>query len=259
MSFLENLTPQDQEFQNQSMSEQSESQVVSEPAVSRDIPDVPVDPVSVAPSDMVLPRRARRKKPPESAKKSGIREVYEWMDSLVVAIVAVVLLFTFVFRVVGVDGTSMLQTLQDSDRVVISHWFYTPSYGDIVVISRNYQNDESLEMTKQTEPIIKRVIATEGQEVDIDFEAGTVKVDGQLLVEDYVNTPTNVSYDISFPVTVPPGCVFVMGDNRNGSLDSRSSSIGMIDTRYILGRAYVRIWRIPESRFFKYDIFEWLA
>lgn len=184
------------------------------------------------------------------------REVFEWLDAIVAAIVTVVLLFTFVFRVVGVDGTSMLQTLQDKDKVIISNVHYTPAYGDIVVISRNYRNDDSMEVTKHTEPIIKRVIATGNQTVDIDFESGTVYVDGVALEESYVNTPTNRHYDIEFPVQVPEGYLFVMGDNRNGSLDSRSSEIGMVNEKYVLGKAFFRIWRDKKYRFSSGDLFD---
>ena len=96
---------------------------------------------------------------------------------------------------------------------------------------------ESTEIT----PIIKRVIATGGQTVDINFDRGVVFVDGEQLDESYVNTPTNVSYDVQFPVTVPEGSVFCLGDNRNHSYDSRASEIGMIDERYVLGKV---LWRI---------------
>ena len=103
-------------------------------------------------------------------------------------------------------------------------------------------------------PIIKRVIATEGQTVDIDFENGVVFVDGKRLIEPYTRTPTNLSYDVKFPITVKKNCVFVMGDNRNDSLDSRSSSIGdggMLDKRYILGKALIRIF--PFDKFGKIE------
>lgn len=168
----------------------------------------------------------------------------EGLDVVISAMIAVIILFIFVFRIPTIDGNSMNDTLFNGERVVISDLFYEPKYGDIVVISRNYTNDSN-SIERYSMPIIKRVIATEGQTVDIDFEKGTVYVDGKLLEEDYTRTPTNLSYDIKFPVTVKKNCVFVLGDNRNDSLDSRSSQIGdngMIDKRYILGRAFLRIF-----------------
>ena len=187
------------------------------------------------------------------------REAYDWLDAVVAAVVTVVLLFTFVLRQVGVDGESMLQTLQHKDRVIISNFMYEPKPKDIVVISRNYTNDEHLPVDRNTEPIIKRVVATAGQEVDINFEMGEVSVDGIVLQEEYINAPTHLKYDIDFPVTVPENCVFVMGDNRNHSLDSRNSAIGMVDEKYVLGKAYVRIWRDKEFRQSDNDIFAKLS
>ena len=124
----------------------------------------------------------------------------------------------------------MVPTLHNHDMVLTSNLFYTPKYGDIVV----FQTDSY----SKTEPLIKRVIATEGQTIDIDFNSGTVYVDGKALDEGYVNTPTNVSEDFTGPVTVPQGCVFVMGDNRNSSLDSRDNRVGMVDRRCLIGRVY---------------------
>lgn len=174
------------------------------------------------------------------------RDIFEWLEVIVTAMVAVVVVFTFVFKVVTIDGGSMRETLHNGDKVVISNLFYTPKQKDIVVISRNIDN--SYESESQA-PIIKRVIATEGQIVDIDFNTGMVYVDGVALDEPYTRTPTNLSYDIQFPVKVDDGCVFVLGDNRNDSHDSRSSLIGnngMIDTRYILGKAILKVFPFSE-------------
>ncbi len=170
--------------------------------------------------------------------------VFDWLEVLVHAIVAVVICFSFLFRIATIDGPSMRDTLQHGERVIITNLFYTPTAGDIVVISRNKENSVYTETADNT-PIIKRIIALEGQTVDIDFDEGVVYVDGIALKEDYARTPTNRSYDIEFPVTVDEGCVFVLGDNRNDSLDSRSSRIGdygMVDTRYILGHAVFRLF-----------------
>ena len=168
-----------------------------------------------------------------SKKRRLVQSAFEWADALVFAVVIVVLLFTFLFRTIAVEGSSMVPTLLNGDRLIVSHLFYQPQPGDIVVIIRP-END--------TTAIIKRIIAVEGQTVDIDFDAGSVMVDGQVLEETYINEPTNMKRDVDFPVTVPEGCVFVMGDNRNHSLDSRDSSIGMVDQRYILGKAVFRFF-----------------
>ena len=170
--------------------------------------------------------------------------ILESIDVFVSAIIAVIILFIFVFKVPTIDGDSMNDTLFNGERIVISNMFYKPKCGDIVVISRDYDNIPGV-TERSAMPIIKRVIATEGQTVDIDFEAGVVYVDGVALQEDYTRTPTNLSYDIKFPVTVKENHIFVLGDNRNNSLDSRSSQIGeggMIDTRYIMGKALIRIF-----------------
>ena len=170
--------------------------------------------------------------------------IFDWIEILVQAIIGVVICFSFLFRIATIDGPSMMDTLQHGERVVITNLFYTPKAGDIVVISRNAENSVYT-MNDDNTPIIKRIIATEGQTVDIDFEAGIVYVDGIALDEPYTRTPTNVKRDVEFPVTVDEGCVFVLGDNRNDSKDSRWSDIGnygMIDTRYILGHAVYRVF-----------------
>ena len=165
-----------------------------------------------------------------SQKKEDGRDLYEWTQALVCSVLAVVLLFTFVVRLIGVDGHSMVPTLQDGDRLLVLNalWDSDYAYGDIVVLRK-----ESF----MEEPIVKRVIATEGQTVDIDFASGSVYVDGELLEEDYINEPTYVEEGTEFPLAVPEGSIFVMGDNRNHSSDSRSSDLGTVDTRYVIGKA----------------------
>ena len=171
-------------------------------------------------------------------KKEDKGDAFDWLQTVVTALVACILIFVFAARTVGVVGPSMQQTLIEGDRLIISNLFYTPKYGDIVVLRKDTFKDD---------PIIKRVIATEGQTVDIDFDAGVVYIDGAALDEPYVNTPTYEREDFDGAVTVPEGCVFVMGDNRNRSTDSRTDSIGCVDTRYILGKAVLRI--TPLSKF----------
>ena len=166
---------------------------------------------------------------PEEQKPAG-RDLYEWTQALVCSVLAVVLLFTFVVRLIGVDGHSMVPTLQDGDRLLVltSLLDNDYQYGDIVVLRK-----ESF----MEEPIVKRVIAVEGQTVAIDFASGVVYVDDQPLEEPYINEPTYVEEGTQFPLTVPEGSIFVMGDNRNHSSDSRSSDLGTVDTRYVIGKA----------------------
>ena len=159
------------------------------------------------------------------------RDLYEWVQSLVGSVLVVVAIFTFVIRMMGVDGHSMLNTLQHGDRLLVvnSMLYHDYKYGDIVILRKNGVFDD--------DPIVKRVIAVEGQTVDIDFVSGAVYVDGELLEEDYINEPTYVEEGTEFPLTVPEGSIFVMGDNRNHSSDSRSSDLGTVDTRYVIGKA----------------------
>ncbi len=185
---------------------------------------------------------------PFRPRKKIQREVFEWLEIISTSVVAVVIVFTFFFRIVAIEGPSMMGTLMHGERVVISNFFYEPARGDIVVISRNINN--SAQVGTYEEPIIKRVIATEGEVVDIDFKAGVVMVDGVPLEEPYILEPTYRSFDVNFPVRVKENCVFVLGDNRNDSLDSRSTSIGdngMVDEKYILGKAVCRVF--PLNKF----------
>ncbi len=166
-------------------------------------------------------------------KKSFVNELMEWLESVAISIFIVILVFTFVFRIVIVDGGSMVPTLQDGQRLIISHLFYSPEQGDIVVV-----NSTGLNKT-----IIKRVIATEGQTVDIDFEKHTVTVDGKVLDEPYINEPTlRNDGGNTYPMVVPENTIFVMGDNRNNSTDSRSPMVGCISIDDVLGKAVFRIF-----------------
>lgn len=185
-------------------------------------------------------------------KNNATKEAFEWIEVIVSALLVVVIVFTFVFRVATIVGDSMQNTFFEGQKVIITNWFYTPKAGDVVVVSRNAENNG--EATNENGPIIKRVIAVEGQQVDIDFMNGIVYVDGVALDEPYTKTPTNLKGDVEFPVIVPEGHVFCLGDNRNESLDSRFSRIGdggMIDKRYILGKVTLRI--LPFKDFGKVD------
>lgn len=155
-----------------------------------------------------------------------------YLHDFVFWLAGILLLFMLVFRVVVVNGPSMNDTLVHGDYLLILNNFFAgePKQGDVVVIG--------LQSYKQGEPLIKRVIATEGQWVDIDFDAGKVYVNGNLLDEPYTRTPTNLFEGVDFPLQVESGCVFVLGDNRNESKDSRSMEIGQIDKREVLGKAF---------------------
>ena len=161
--------------------------------------------------------------------------LYDWVNSIIVAVIAVVLLLTFCFRLIDVDGISMEPTLINTDKVIISNLFYTPKNGDVIVISHGEEYDK---------PLIKRVIATEGQTLAIDFENNKVYVDGQLVDEPYIQGDT-IPGDTDIPEVIPEGKVFVMGDNRARSLDSRYVKVGLIDESSIIGKAQLVI--IPHS------------
>ena len=159
------------------------------------------------------------------------RGVHDWLQTVIGVVAAVVVLFTFVGRISRVEGGSMRETLQDGDLLAVLNGPLCGDYqpGDVVIAQRPDFNGG--------DPIVKRVIATEGQTVDIDFDAGVVYVDGEPLEESYVREPTWTEEGTEFPLTVPEGCLFLMGDNRNRSEDSRSSALGPVDSRCVLGRA----------------------
>ena len=176
-----------------------------------------------------------------SIKTGGVAACFDWTESLVIAVVVVGLIFTFIFRIVTVSGSSMDPNLHNGDRLVISSWSYKPQQFDVVVLKRTVGLDE---------PIIKRVIATAGQRVYIDYDEGAVYVDGEKLDESAYLSPSVVTTRpvedmLEFPeegLVVPEGHIFVLGDNRRVSLDSRYTLVGMVDERYVLGKALLNIF-----------------
>ena len=164
-------------------------------------------------------------------KISFIKAATLYLHDIVYLLCAMILVLLLIFRVVIVSGTSMNMTLLDGDYLLLlSNTFYrNPEQGDIIVVSKESFDDGAA--------FVKRVIATEGQTVDIDFDRGIVYVDGVALEEDYINHPTTTYGGVEFPLVVEDGCVFALGDNRGISKDSRYPDIGQIDTREILGRA----------------------
>lgn len=179
--------------------------------------------------------------------------VYDFVEIMIIAVITVLLVFNFVFRLCEVDGSSMYDTLEDGQQVVTMGLFYKPAQGDIVVFHLTDSHNNNL-----NKPLVKRVIAIENQTIVIDFKSGTVTVDGKQLEEDYISLLKNVNgvykdigkytetaqYNMDgyvFTLTVPEGKVFVMGDNRNDSLDSRFEVIGCVDVRRILGKVVLRV------------------
>lgn len=153
---------------------------------------------------------------------------FEWLESIAQSLVVMVAILSFIFRIATVDGTSMLDTLHDKDKLFILKWQYVPKDGDVVVISNGAQYDK---------PLVKRVIATEGQTLSIDIDRNTVIVDGNKLDEPYILEPMWRKGDNTIPHVIPAGYTFVMGDNRNNSADSRYKEIGLIPNEKIVGKA----------------------
>lgn len=189
----------------------------------------------------------------ENNRQESERDFFDWLKLLTYFLAGVVLVFTFFFMVMNVSGTSMFPTLHDKDAMLIRRIGYTPQQGDIVVLRKEsfYQ-----------EVVVKRCIAVAGQEVEIDYDENRVYIDGVVLEEDYLNFD-NVGQEIygedymvekdnmvysSF--VVPEGCIFVMGDNRNGSTDSRVAELGMVDTRYVIGKVLMVFFPLEDIKVF---------
>ena len=174
------------------------------------------------------------------------KSLYDWIEIFAISVAVVFVLFSFVARIAVVDGGSMLPTLTNGDKVIVKQLFYTPKQGDIIVCqSEKYGLDK---------PLVKRVIATEGQTVTLDRENWKVYVDGVELDESYVFFETGLMMGWEYntdTITVAKGHIFVMGDHRNDSLDSRSSAVGQIDVRYVIGQVVFRFLPFKDFGFVK--------
>ena len=192
--------------------------------------------------DSVLTETGDKKRFLVSKNEGAAANFYDWIRSVLFAIVIVIFCLNFFFRLVDVKGSSMENTLQNSDKVIVTNFCYTPQNGDIVVISHGEE---------YTEPIIKRVIAIEGQSIKLDYENDQIIVDGVVLNEPYldVSTFSGIMADYDIPEVVPEGKVFVMGDNRPVSMDSRSSKIGLIDVENVIGKAQFVVFPFSDFKF----------
>ena len=224
----------------------------AQPEAETELPPEPVQPEETAvpeentPQTPSVPEEEAPEQPPDEAEEAlePVREEPKGtgavlvLRDLVYILTVLTLLFTFVVRLSRVEGSSMYPSLVEGDQMILtgSFWYGEPERGDVVAVRVP---------TFSRDPIVKRVIAVAGDTVDIDFEAGEVTVNGEILKEPYINAPTHRSFGdqgTQFPLTVEEGHVFLLGDNRNDSYDSRYASIGQVDVRCILGKASVLVW-----------------
>lgn len=191
----------------------------------------------------------------EDVERSILGDLLDLIESILCSVFLVFLVFTFLFRIATVEGASMVPTLVNGDRLIISELGYTPQQGDVVIINarKSYQLDSAQQVVESeglNKLIVKRIIALGGQKVDIDFNTGTVTVDDQVLQEGYINTlTTRDEGGMQFPVVVPEGYVFVLGDNRDISKDSRHPNVGFVPESEIMGKALLRVF--PPDKFGK--------
>ena len=239
VSFLENLERENQFPEEPTLDEQMDASIEDILAEFKEDGALEDWDTPITPEEDKLPQDEGREDPATTNDKVAPWQgtVLMYLHDLAYLLAGLVVVFLLLFRVVVVSGTSMNSTLLDGDYLlVLSNTFYhNPACGDVIVASKESFDNGS--------PIVKRVIATEGQWVDIDFAAGIVYVGDTpdtmvALDEPYTKTPTNTAEGIKFPLQVQEGCLFVMGDNRNGSKDSRHPEIGQIDKREVLGKVF---------------------
>lgn len=190
-------------------------------------------------------KKARRLKKEEEPAGGWKRDLFDWLQLLVIVLVIIVGTFTFIVGIIGVDGNSMYPTLHHQDMMLVQRLAYEPEAGDVIVLRKDG--------TFEDRALVKRIVATGGQTVYIDYTANTITVDGVVLDEPYINYAYDPTYGddpmalhygldsqyVNRQFTVPEGSVFVCGDNRNHSSDSRSPELGMVDERYIIGKVLV--------------------